>query len=104
MTDTSKNDDEGVDALLAQYADPSRPDPCEECRRRPVPSRWAPGRWVEVHSGSCSQNSAMKACERCGRRHVDLDFGQMLACTMDVSLDEGRDLQRRIVGRLHDPE
>lgn len=85
---------------LQQYADPNRPSPCEECHRRPVPSRLAPGQWVESHSGKCSQNSALQVCDRCGHRHADRDFGQVLACIADVPLAEGREMQRRIVDRL----
>jgi hypothetical protein len=65
-----------------------------------VPSHFAPGEWVESHGGTCSQNSALQVCERCGHRHADRDFGQVLACTMDVSLEEGRAMQRRIIDRI----
>ncbi len=92
-----------LDALLAQYNDPNRPGPCDECRRRPVPSRLAPGQWVDNHRGDCSQNSALHVCERCGHRHAERDFGQVLACVMEVPLAEGREMQRRIVQRLEAP-
>lgn len=88
------------DDLIQQYADPNRPPACEECGRRPVPSRLATGHWVENHGGECSQNSALQVCERCGHRHVDRDFGQVLACVMEVPLEEGREMQERIVRRL----
>lgn len=89
-----------TEELLAQYADPSRPPACAVCGRRPVPSRLAPGQWIDSHGGDCPQNSALQVCERCGRRHADLDFGQALACIMDVPLPEGREMQRRIVDRI----
>ena len=85
---------------LAQYVDPNRPGPCDDCGRRPVPSRLAPGRWIDVHAGTCPKNGALQVCERCSRCHADLDFGEALACIMDVSLDEGREMQRRIVDRI----
>ena len=88
-----------ADDLIAQYADPNRPPACEECGRRPVPSRLAPGHWCDLHGPTCSQNSALKVCERCGHRHVDRDFGQVLACVMEVPLEEGREMQRRIIDR-----
>ena len=88
------------DELLAQYADPNRPPPCTDCNRRPVPSRLVAGSWIESHSGTCPQNSALQVCERCGHRHVDRDFGQVLACVMEVPLGEGREMQRRIVDRV----
>jgi hypothetical protein len=72
----------------------------DECGRRPVPSRLVAGAWIESHGGSCSHNSALQVCERCGYRHVDRDFGQVLACVMEVSLEEGREMQKRIVRRL----
>ena len=73
---------------------------CDECGRRAKESRLAPGHWIEDHGGSCSHNSALQVCERCGHRHVDRDFGQVLACVMDTTLDEGREMQRRIVNRI----
>lgn len=92
--------DDPTAALLAQYADPNRPGPCGECGRRPIPSRFVPGEWIDTHSGDCSQNSALQECERCGFRHADRDFGQVLACVMEVPIEEGRDMQRRIVDRI----
>lgn len=92
--------DDRIEAMLAQYNDPDRPPPCEECRRRPVPSRLAPGQWVDSHGGGCSHNTALHVCERCGHRHVDRDFGQVLACVMDVPLAEGRAMQKRIIQRV----
>jgi hypothetical protein len=89
-----------TERLIAQYRDPNRPPPCEECGRRPVPSRLAPGQWIDTHGGSCSLNDALQVCERCGHRHIDRDFGQVLACIMDVPLEEGRAMQQRIVRRL----
>ena len=73
---------------------------CDECGRRARESRLAPGHWYEDHSGTCSRNGALQVCERCDRRHVDLDFGQMLACIMDVPLAEGREMQQRIADRV----
>lgn len=73
---------------------------CNECGRREDKSRLVPGEFVEVHSGSCSRNSALQVCERCGHRHVDRDFGQVLSCIMDVPLAEGRAMQQRICDRL----
>ena len=82
-------------------ADPTSPEyRCDECGRRARESRLAPGNWYEDHSGACSRNSALQICDRCGHRHVELDFGQALACIMDVPLDEGRAMQSRIVDRL----
>lgn len=75
-------------------------DRCGECGRKAREARLAPGHWYLDHSGSCSQNSALQVCERCGHRHVDRDFGQVLACVMDVPLEEGRAMQDRIVRRL----
>lgn len=95
------NDDaDALRDILARYDDPNRPGPCGECGRRPVPSHFVPDGWVDSHSGTCSQNSALQACERCGHRHVDRDFGQVLSCVMDVPLEEGRAMQERIVNRL----
>ena len=94
------DDKDAVHDLLARYDDPNRPGPCEECGRRPVPSRLVPGGWIDSHSGSCSQNSALQVCERCGHRHADRDFGQVLSCVMDLPLKEGRAMQARIVRRL----
>lgn len=71
---------------------------CSECGRRARPSRLAPGNFIEDHSGVCSFNSALHVCERCGHRHVDRDFGQVLACILDVPLEEGRAMQQRILG------
>ena len=73
---------------------------CDECGRRAREARLAPGHWYEDHSGTCSRNSALQVCERCGERHADLDFGQMLACIMGVSLAEGREMQMRIADRV----
>lgn len=82
---------------------------CPECESRSprtgaalrgTTKHLAPGHWCDVHSPECSQNTAMKVCDRCGHRHVDRDLGQVLACTLDTSIEEGRDLQRRIVGRV----
>jgi hypothetical protein len=75
-------------------------DRCDECHRGAVEARLAPGHFYLNHNGSCSQNSALQVCERCGHRHVDRDFGQVLACTMDMTLEEGREMQDRIVKRL----
>lgn len=75
---------------------------CPECGRKARESYFAPGHFYDDHSGDCSQNDALQVCERCGHRHVDRDFGQVLACVMDVPLAKGRDLQRRIVQRLED--
>lgn len=94
------NMDELMAQVMAQYTDPNRPPPCEECGHRPVPSRLVPGQWVDSHSGRCSQNDALRVCERCGHRHAYRDFGQVLACVANVSLAEGREMQRRIVDRL----
>lgn len=94
------NSEDQIRALLAQYADPNRPPACKECGRRPMPSRLVPGEWVNSHGGSCSHNSARRVCERCGHRHADRDFGQVLVCIMDVPLAEGREMQQRIVRRL----
>ena len=85
---------------LARFNDPSRPEACEDCGRRPVPSHFVDDAWVDNHSGTCPRNGALQVCERCGHRHVDVDFGQALACIMDVPLDEGREMQRRIVNRF----
>lgn len=79
---------------------PKPGDRCDECGRKAREARLAPGHYYIDHGGSCSHNSALKVCERCGHRHVDRDFGQVLACIMDTSLEEGREMQRRIVGRL----
>lgn len=73
---------------------------CEECGRRARESRFQPGHFYDDHSGDCSQNSALQVCDRCGHRHVDRDFGQVLACVMDVPLEEGRAMQKRICDRL----
>ena len=89
-----------ADDLLARLGDPDRPPPCADCNRRPVPSRLVAGAWIDDHSGTCPQNGALQVCDRCGYRHADRDFGQALACIMDVPLDEGREMQRRIVDRL----
>ena len=75
-------------------------DRCDECGRRARESRLAPGHWILDHRGTCSLNSALHVCERCGFRHADRDFGQVLACIMDVPLEEGREMQRRIVRRI----
>lgn len=88
------------DERMAQYADPDRPGPCEDCRRRPVPSALVRGAWIDNHSGTCPRNSALQICERCGHRHVDRDFGQALACIMGVPLAEGREMQQRIADRV----
>lgn len=78
-----------------------RPDDrCKECGRKAREARLAPGHFYIDHGGSCSRNSALRVCERCGHRHVDRDFGQLLACVMDVPLAEGREIQKRIVDRL----
>lgn len=99
---TANSEYPSTEELLAQYADPDRPPACDDCGRRPVPSRFVDGSWVDAHSGTCPQNSALQVCDRCGHRHVDRDFGQVLACTMDVPLTEAREMQRRIVDRLTD--
>lgn len=79
-----------------------RPPACTECGRNPEPSRLAPGKWIDAHAGDCPKNSALQVCDRCGHRHVDLDFGQALACIMDKPLADGREMQRRIVERVSD--
>ena len=75
-------------------------DRCDECGRKARDSRLAPGHWHLDHSGTCSRNSALHPCPRCGFVHADRDFGQVLACITDVPLEEGREMQRRIVDRL----
>lgn len=73
---------------------------CDECGRRARESRFEPGHYYLDHGGLCSQNSALQACERCGHRHVDRDFGQVLSCIMEVPLEEGRAMQERICTRV----
>lgn len=72
---------------------------CDECGRPARESRLAPGNFIEDHSGTCSQNSALSECERCGHRHADLSFAEMLACVMEMETDDADAMAERIFDR-----
>lgn len=72
---------------------------CDGCGRSATASRLVEGAYLPVHSGTCSQNTALQRCERCGQRHADLTFAQMLACSGQMPTDEAESMAERIFDR-----